>query len=138
MSTINQVQKKGIMNQWDIVKFQILIYCYFNEITICDSDLECLTLLALNGESELTDFCNAACDPDNRDKETNLQITRRIFTSPQSVRNCVNKAFGKRLLEKVGTGKKRIVINPEMKVQSMGNILVDMKFLRKDGSQESQ
>lgn len=126
------------MSQWDIVKFQILIYCYFNEITICDSDLECLTLLAVNGESELTDFCNAACDPNNRDKDTTLEITKRIFTSPQSVRNCVNKAFGKRLLEKVGSGKKRIIINPDMKIQTIGNILFDMKFLRKDESKESK
>jgi hypothetical protein len=137
MGTINQVQKKGIMSQWDIIKFQILVYCYFNDISVCDSDLECLTLLAINGESELTDFCNAACDPNNRDKDPSVPVTRKIFTSPQSVRNCVNKAFGKRLLEKVGKGKKRIIVSPEMKIQTTGNILFEMKFLRKDDTQKS-
>lgn len=125
------------MNQWDIVKFQILIYCYFNEIAVCDSDLECLTLLAINGESELTEFCNVACDPSNRDKDISSTLSKKIFTSPQSVRNCINKAFGKRLIEKVGIGKKKIIISPDMKIQSEGNILFETKFLRKDESKES-
>ena len=63
---INQVEKKGELKLWNIVRFQILMYCYFNDVIIPESDLECLTLLALNEESELTSFCNAACNEEQK------------------------------------------------------------------------
>ena len=80
---INQVQKRGNLDLWDIVRFQILIYCHFNRVNIPDSDLECLTLLAMNGESELTSFCNAACNDEQRDRDHNLKYEKEIFKSPQ-------------------------------------------------------
>jgi len=133
-SVVNQVQKKGYMGQWDIVKFQIAIYCHFNKINVSDSDLDCLTLLAINGESELTSFCNAACSEDNRDRDPETSMSKEIFSSPQSVRNCINKAENKKLIDKLGTSKKKIAVSKTMKVQTEGNILLDIKLLRKDGT----
>jgi len=122
MALVNQVQKRVKMPKWDIVKFQILTHCYINKITMSDSDLNCLTLLTFNQPIELTHFCyDASAEED------------WIFKSPQTVRNCINKAEKNGLVVK---NKKLIFINPDLKIQVEGIVLLDYKFLG-DGSQEN-
>jgi len=116
MAIVNQVQKKIRMDQWDIVKFQLNIHCHINKIIISDLDLNCLTLLALTGETILGDFCKSAVDT-------------HIATSLQSVRNIINKAEEKQLIIKKGKNKKKISLNIQ-NIQTIGNILLDYKILR--------
>lgn len=116
MALVNQVDKRVRMNRWDIVKYQLLTHCYLYKIVVSELDLECLTLLAMEGEAELTSFCNKAHD-------------QHIFSSIQSVRNCLTKVEKKKLIMKEGKNKKKIYINPDIKVHSSGNILLDFKFL---------
>lgn len=121
MALVNQVQKRVKMPKWDVVKFQILTHCYINKITMSDSDLNCLTLLTFNQPIELTHFCyDASAEED------------WIFKSPQTVRNCINKAEKNGLVVK---DKKIVSLNPDLKVQAEGTVLLDYKFLA-DGSQE--
>jgi len=137
MAVVNQVQKSGHMSLWDIVKFQVTLHCHLNNLIISESDLECLTLLAINGESELTSFCNAACEIDERDKDLILKHDREIFKTPQSVRNSINKIERIGLIKKKGKSKKKISVNPLMQLQAEGNIFVEVKFLRKDDTQNA-
>lgn len=116
MAIVNQVDKRVKMNKWDIVKYQILTYCYINKINVSEADLNCLTYLALEGDQELTSFCIKAYD-------------KNIFSSTQSVRNCLTKAEKKDLIKKEGKNKKKIYINPDIKIFSKGTILLDFKFL---------
>lgn len=116
MAVVNQIDKKARMSKWDIVKYQILTHCYINKISVSEADLNCLTYLALEGDQELTSFCNKA-------------HLKEIFSSIQSVRNCLTKAEKKNLIKKEGKNKKKIYLNPEMKVHSKGVILLDFKFL---------
>jgi len=116
MAIVNQVDKRVRMQLQEIVKYQLLTHCYLYKIPVSDADLNCLTLLAIEGEQELTNFCNKASDKD-------------IFSSTQSVRNCLTKAEKKSLIVKEGKNKKKISINPTIKVYSSGNILLDFKFL---------
>ena len=116
MAIVNQVDKRVRMSGWQIVKYQILTHCYLYNIQVSESDLDCLTLLAIEGDQELTTFCNKAHD-------------KQIFSSTQSVRNCLTKSEKKGLIKKEGKNKKKIFINPELKVHSQGNILLDFKFL---------
>lgn len=116
MARVNQILKKVQMTKWDIVKYQILTYCYLKKIAVSDSDLDCLTLLSINGEQELTAFCTEV-------------HTKKIFQSSQTVRNALTKAEKKELIIKEGRSKKRISINPELRVETLGNILLDYKFL---------
>jgi len=129
---INQVEKKGELKLWQIIRFQILLYCYFNDIIIPESDLECLTLLALNGESELTSFCNAACNDEQKDRDSDLNHEKEIFKSPQCVRNSINRIENKNLIVKNGKGRKKIYVTPNMKLQTSGNIFINVKLLRKE------
>lgn len=116
MAKVNQIEKRVQMEKWDIVKYQILTYCYLKKIHISDADLQCLTLLSIEGEQELTTFCGRV-------------HMMNIFKSSQTVRNALTKAEKKNLISKEGKSKKRIAINPELKIQTEGNILLDYKFL---------
>ena len=126
MAIVNQVQKKVRMPKWDVVKFQILTHCYINHITVSESDLNCLTLLSFNQPIELTHFCYDA----SAEEEW-------IFKTPQTVRNCINKAEKNKLVIKDGDNKKMIMLNPDLKIQTQGTILLDFKFLGHE-SQESK
>lgn len=118
MALVNQVQKRVKMPKWDVVKFQILVHCYINRITMSDSDLNCLTLLSLNEPIELTEFCYEASSEEEW-----------IFKSPQTVRNCINKAEKNGIVVKDPDNKKIISINPSLKIQTEGIVLLDYKFL---------
>jgi hypothetical protein len=124
MALVNQVQKKVVMPKWDLVKFQILTHCYINRITVSESDLNCLTLLSLNQPAELTEFCYDASSEESW-----------IFKSPQTVRNSINKSEKSGIVVKDPENKKRVMINPEIKILTEGSILLDYKFFT-NGSQE--
>jgi hypothetical protein len=126
MALVNQVQKRVKMPKWDIVKFQIMTYCFINRISINESDLNCLTLLSFNEPISLTDFCYDASSEEGW-----------IFKSPQTVRNAINKAEKQQLVVKDTKNKKMISLNSNIKIQTEGTILLDYKFLSHD-SQEIQ
>ena len=121
MALVNQVQKRVRMPKWEIVKFQILTHCYINRIAVSESDLNCLTLLSFNEPIELTHFCYDA----SAEEEW-------IFKSPQTVRNCINKAEKNKLVIKDTSNKKLIMLNPALKIQTQGTVMLDYKFLRDD------
>jgi hypothetical protein len=118
MAIVNQVQKRVKMSKWEVVKFQIVTHCYINKITLSESDFNCLTLLSFNQPIELTHFCYDASSEDES-----------IFKSAQTVRNCINKAEKIGLIVKNIDNKKQILINPNLKIQIEGTILLDYKFL---------
>jgi hypothetical protein len=121
MALVNQVQKRVKMTKWDVVKFQILTHCYINRIAMSESDLNCLTLLSFNQPIELTHFCyDASAEED------------WIFKSPQTVRNCINKAEKNKLVVKDTSKKKLIMLNPDLKIQIQGTVMLDYKFLGHD------
>ena len=117
MAIVNQVRKKIRMDQWDIVRFQLTVYCYLNRISISDLDLNCLALLAILGDKELGEFCDIA-------------TKSKIFGSNQSVRNALAKAEKKQLINKTGKSKKRVSVSPSINVLVGGNILLDYKIFR--------
>jgi|TARA_R100000084_G_scaffold109435_1_gene76696 hypothetical protein len=116
MTQVTKISKKVRTSLDKTLKYQILTHCFFNDVQISSADLDCLALLAVLGEHELTDFCKIA-------------VTNKIFKSPQSARNAVTKAEKKGLLKKNGTNKKTIFIAKELKVQAKNVVLLDYKVL---------
>jgi hypothetical protein len=116
MAVVNQVDKKVKIDKWGIIKYQLVTHCYLNNIFVSDSELNCLTYLTMQGEQELTSFCN-------------IIYEKKIFSSPQSARNCLAKLEKKGMIIKEGKNKKKITINPALNIHSQGNILLDFKFL---------
>ena len=121
MTLVNQVQKRVKLPKWEVVKFQILTHCYINRITMSESDLNCLTLLSFNEPIELSNFCLDASSEEDW-----------IFKSPQTVRNSINKAEKNKLVIKDKSNKKIITLNPNLKIQTKGIILLDYKLVSND------
>jgi hypothetical protein len=113
---VKKVEKKVKMSKDDIIKYQILTYCFLNEIQISLSDLLCLAELAKLENVELTRFCYIISD-------------KKIFKSAQSCRNAITKATKKELIVKNGVNKKNIKLNPKIEIQTKGTILLDYKLL---------
>ncbi len=116
MALVNKVEQKAKVTVDQTIEYQIVTYCFFNEIQISNADLKCLADLAKSNEIELTVFCNNVAE-------------KGIFKSPQSARNAISKASKKNLILKNGVNKKTISINPVINVQINGNVLLDYKIL---------
>jgi len=123
MAIVNKVDQKAKVDIDTTIQYQIVTYCFFNDVQISNADLKCLAELAKQGEVELTLFCNDVTD-------------LGIFKSPQSARNAITKASKKNLVIKDGKNKKKIYLNKSMNVQTAGNVLLDYKILGIE-SQES-
>ena len=113
---VNKVNQKIKTDVRRTTEYQILTYCYFNDIQISNTDLSMLGKLALLNEHELTDFCK-------------IVTAESIFKSPQSARNAITKAEKKGLIKKNGTNKKTIIVSEKLNVQTDGVILLDFKIL---------
>lgn len=115
MAKANLVQKKVKMSYKDIIQYQLLTHCFMENIKLSSNELECLTLLGLHGNNELSNFCKTA-------------VIEKIFKTPQTVRNFLTKAYKLKLIDKEGTNKKKISLNKSLKVQTSGNIILDFKI----------
>lgn len=111
-----ELKKKNISRS-DIIKYQLITFCFFNNISLTKLDIEFLVQLALKKVVELNKFCEE------------IGGENKIFSSSQSARNAINKAGIKKLIMKKGKNKKLIFINPELNLQVSGNILLDYKLL---------
>ena len=76
------------------------------------SKIENLEYIAI----KLSSFCFEASDE------------QTIFKTEQTVRNCINKCEKHSLVVKDSKNKKIVMINPNLKVQTDGSILLDYKF----------
>lgn len=113
---VNKVDKRIKARKDSVIKYQILTYCFFNDIQISKSDLDCLTELAKQPLSDLGKFCNYIAEIG-------------IFKSSQSARNSLSKSLKKKLVVRTEDGKKKISINDQLKIQSEGVIFLDFKVV---------
>lgn len=116
MAAFDLVDKKIEMDIYEIIRFQLMTYCYVHEISITDSDLECLTLLGTKDEFDQSEFFD-------------LAIEYEIFKTPQTVRNSLKKAKEHNLICKKGDWKKVVYLNPELGIKTKGNILLNYKII---------
>jgi len=116
MAIVNKVDLKMKVDIDLSIKYQIITYCFFNNILISNSDLKFLAELSKNRNIELTKF--------------RLKLVEdKIFKSPQSARNAISKAERKKLIVKKGNNKKTISLEKNINVQIEGLVLLDYKIL---------
>ena len=123
MAIVTNVDLKLRVDVNKTIKYQILTYCFFNNILISNTDLDFLSELSLISKIEISKFCD-------------LITNKNIFKSPQYARNAISKAEKKNLLIKTGTNKKTITINKNINVQTRGLVLLNYKILGNE-SQEA-
>ena len=119
MAIVNKVDLKHQVDINVSIKYQIITYCFFNNILINNSDLKFLTELAKFQDIEITIFCEDI-------------VNKQIFKSSQSARNAITKAEKKNLLIKKRHNKKTILLNPDLNVQAFGVVLLDYKILGRE------
>ena len=133
MAKVNVVNKQVKLTLDQIIKYQLITHCYINRIVLSDLDLDCLTYLGVLGESELTDFCNLMAEKRLSDKlktwTPSIPNERKPDASPQTIRNVLIKVEKENLLQKVGKGRKKISLSPSLKIQTLGNILLNYKIV---------
>lgn len=122
---VKKVHKKLRLSTQDIIKYQLITeVLFFKKEYLIPSDLEILTLLVMWGPIELGKFCIAAAKilyPEVSPEE--------ISTRAQNVRNRIVKLEKRKIIVKSKTGRKVIILNPDIDIQSKGNILLDYNYL---------
>lgn len=129
MATLNLVNKQIQMQMDQIIKFQIITHCYINHIAVGELDLECLSVLGQMKEAELTEFCNTMAEIRLAEKLKTYKGSGICEASPQTIRNTLLKLEKIGLVSKQGKGRKKISINPDLKIQISGNIMLNYKIV---------
>tara|TARA_R100000541_G_scaffold59241_2_gene72463 strand:- start:5788 stop:6144 length:357 start_codon:yes stop_codon:yes gene_type:complete len=113
MAVVNRVDKRVKISKDDIIKYQIITYCFLNNIQISKADLQCLTELGKLKAVELNKFCSVVSE-------------KKIFKSPQSCRNAIQKSKKKGLIEK---DSRLILLSSDIQLQVDGTVYLDYKLL---------
>lgn len=114
-----KIEKKVILNKFELVKYQLIHHCFINRIKLNETELNCLALLGEVGNIRLTDFGA-------------LAVEKGILGNPATVHNCMSKIEKSGLFIKKGTGKIIIYLNPELQIKSEGDILIEIKLLKRE------
>jgi hypothetical protein len=122
---VKKVTKKLRISTADVIKYQIITEIVFlkNEHLI-PSDIEILTLLVMWGPLELGAFCANAAKHIYTDS-----LPEELSLRSQNIRNRVVKLEKRNIVVKTKTGRKTIVLNPDISIFSKGNILLDYNYL---------
>jgi hypothetical protein len=99
----------------EIIKFQINMYCFINKIRLSPAQQDCLALLGLYGEINMSDFCEQV-------------VTEEVFGNVQTTRNFITKSVKEGLVVRSGLGNKIVSLTPELKILNNGTILLNMKI----------
>lgn len=105
------------MDRESIIRFQLICHCCLNQIKLNTHGLQCLTVLGMLGKTDLSQFCE-------------MMKSENIFTSVLSARSRLTILQEAGLILKDHSKyRKTVQLHPNMKIQTTGNILVDMKLL---------
>ena len=122
---VKKVTKKLRVTTLDVIKYQLITeIVFFKNEYLIPSDLDILILLVKWGPMELVGFCmNAAKQlyPETAPEDLSVRS--------QNVRNRIVKLEKRNIVTKSKTGRKIISLNPDINIQSEGNILLDYNYL---------
>ena len=108
------VNKQVSLSLIDIIKYQLNMYCFINKIRISPAQLDCLSMLGLYGEINMSDFCNEV-------------VSEEIFGNVQTTRNFITKCVKDDLVTRSGLGNKLVSINKNLELLTEGTILLNLK-----------
>jgi len=122
---VKKVTKKLRVSNSDVIKYQLITeIVFFKNEYLIPSDLDILILLVMWGPMELVGFCMDAAKqlyPNTAPEDLSIRS--------QNVRNRIVKLEKRNIVTKSKTGRKIISLNPDINIQSEGNILLDYNYL---------
>jgi len=108
------VNKQVPLSLKEVIKFQINMYCFINKIRLSPAQLDCLSLLGLYGDINMSDFCAEV-------------VSEEIFGNVQTTRNFITKCVKDDLVTRSGLGNKIVSINKKLELLTEGTILLNLK-----------
>lgn len=117
----NKLSKIIEIDRLKNVSYQLITHFFTENINVSNAGITILALLAIGGKQPLKEFCR------------NIH-TKGIYSSEQSVRNILDDFEDMNLIIKEGKKSKQIGINPNIKLITEGNILLDFKILTRESS----
>lgn len=121
MQQQSNISLKYQLDKEAIIRFQILVYCYMNGMlsgdnAVYSTDIDCLTFVGLKGHAPLKEVCKELAD-------------YKILKTVGSVRNTLLRMEEMNMVKKDKKKgcPKMIQLHPDIKVQTTGNILLDIK-----------
>lgn len=113
---VNKWTGKRLLERKDIIRLQILLHCHLNKIPLNTNDLEYLAELGYIGVSPLSTYCS-------------WMVSSGLCGSEGSARQIIDGLKEKNLILKEGKNRKIVSLNPAMKIQNKGNIMVEVTCL---------
>lgn len=117
------VNKQMPLSLKEVIKFQINMHCFINKIRLSPAQLDCLSLLGLYGEINMSDFCTEV-------------VYEEIFGNVQTTRNFITKCIKDDLVTRSGLGNKIVSINKKLELLTEGTILLNLKVYHLDTNQK--
>jgi hypothetical protein len=117
------VNKQIPLSLIDVIKFQINMHCFINKIRVSPAQLDCLSMLGLFGEINMSDFCNEI-------------VSEEIFGNVQTTRNFITKCVKDNLVTRSGLGNKLVSINNDLELLTEGTILLNLKVYHLEANKE--
>lgn len=126
---INKITRKiRLDSMHTAIRYQLITELVFlRKQNIIDSDLTYLALLVEWGPMPLKQFCNNVVI--HLFGAESMRDVEKHPVRVQNVRNRLGVLEKRGLVIKDGKGKKMISFNPSIKVESIGNILLEYNFL---------
>ena len=123
MAKAKVVNKQIPMDLFDIIKYQINLFCFLNKKRLSPAQQDCLSLLGMYGDMFLSDFCEEV-------------VKEEIFGNVQTTRNFITKCISDGLVTRKGLGNKTICLNTELDIITEGTILLNLKLYHHVGNKE--
>ena len=134
MAKAKVVTKKVMMSLDDIIRYQLLTHCFVHHIILSHAEINCLMILGRSGGYELAEFCllpEVSDEVLKAQKGTSYNKTQDkvgTFVSAQTVRNFLTKAQKYGLVNKEGSSRKQIKVDPKLQMICEGTIVLDYKI----------
>lgn len=117
------INKQLPLSLKDVIKFQINMYCFVNKIRLSPAQQDCLSLLGLYGDMNMSDFCNEV-------------VSEEIFGNVQTTRNFITKCVKENLVTRSGLGNKVVSLNKNLEILTEGTILLNLKVYYVEANKE--
>ena len=114
MAKATVIDKKLKLSLFDIIRFQINTYCFINKVRLSPAQMDCLSLLGMYGDINMSDFCEEV-------------VNEEVFGNVQTTRNFVTKCVKDKLVKRSGLGNKVVSLTDELNVVTKGNVLLNLK-----------
>ena len=115
MAKAKVVNKQLELSLLDMIKFQLNLYCFVNKIRLSPAQLDCLSLLGLYGDINISDFCSEV-------------VSNDIFGNAQTTRNFITKCVKEDLVSRSGLGNKLVSLNEKLEILTEGTVLLNLKI----------